>query len=90
MSNIKTRISKLEQLNGKSEFCKCPPFPRIETYIQDLGEDAETNEPQLSGNNIPDVCEQCRRPIEKRIITIQLCDGTTKDRFPEEWNANRH
>jgi hypothetical protein len=85
--NIQNRLKKLEQVTNGGEFCAC--FPKfIETYIQDLGEDAEHNEPVLSGKPTPDVCPNCLKPTEKNSITVQLVDGTTKDRFPDEWKAN--
>jgi hypothetical protein len=86
--NIFNRLKKLEQSTDDSTFCACHP-QRFETYIQDLGADAETNEPILSGEPTPDVCPDCLKPTEKNSITVQLVDGTTKDRFPDEWKANR-
>jgi hypothetical protein len=54
-------------------------------YQADLSEDSDTSEPVLTGEPVPDVCADCRKPIEKRKIILQLCDHTTKDRFPDEW-----
>ncbi|MDQ3131085.1 MAG: hypothetical protein M3Q99_10030 [Acidobacteriota bacterium] len=87
--NIKSRLKKLERVTDDSIVCACYP-QRFETYIQDLGADAETNEPILSGKPTPDVCPDCLKPTEKKGITVQLVDGTTKDRFPDEWKANRN
>ncbi|MDQ3748645.1 MAG: hypothetical protein M3367_06495 [Acidobacteriota bacterium] len=49
-------------------------------------EDSESSEPVLSGEPLPDVCPNCRKPIEKNQIIVQICDGTTPERFPAEWN----
>ncbi len=88
MNNIKTRIVKLEKSAQTGGFCNCKgSIMRTETYYADLTADAETHEPQLMGEIVPDVCVECRRPIEKHQITVQLCDHTTKELFPEEWNA---
>jgi len=87
--SLQTRIRKLERVAGDSTVCACYP-PRFEIYIQDLGEDAETNGPILSGELTPDVCPDCRKPTEKNSITVQVVDGTTKERFPGEWKANRN
>ncbi len=87
--NILHRLKKLERVTDNSTVCACYP-QRFETYTQDLGEDAETNEPILSGEPAPDICPDYRKPTEKNSITVQLVDGTTKDRFPEYWNANRN
>jgi hypothetical protein len=84
MTAIKNRLKKLETVTDDSTFCACHP-QRFETYIQDLGEDAETNEPVLTSQQTPDVCPDCGKPTEKKSITVQLCDGTTKDNFPDEW-----
>jgi len=87
--NIKSRLKKLERVTDDSIVCACYP-QRFETYIQDLGADAETSEPILSGKPTPDVCRDCLKPTEKKGIFVQLVDGTTKDRFPDEWKANRN
>ncbi len=87
MTAIKNRLKKLEKVTDNSTFCACHP-QRFETYIQDLGEDAEHNEPKLTSEPVPDICLFCRKPIEKRIITVQLVDQSTKERCPEEWQAN--
>jgi hypothetical protein len=85
--NISNRLKKLEKVTDDSTVCACQP-QRYEIYLQDLGADAETNEPVLSGKPTPDVCPNCFKPTEKNSITVQLVDGTTKDRFPDEWKAN--
>jgi hypothetical protein len=83
-----TILNRLKRLKDSviddSTVCACYP-QHFETYIQDLGEDAETNAPVLSGKPTPDVCPNCFKPTEKNSITVQLCDGTTKDNFPDEW-----
>ncbi len=88
--NIKNRLKKLEnEVIDDSVVCACyPQF--FETYIQDLSADAEDNSPVLTSEPAPDVCPRCRKHTEKNSITVQLVDATTKDRFPEEWNANRN
>jgi len=85
--NIKSRLDKLSsEVIGDSSVCVCYP-QKFEVYTQDLGEDAEHNEPVLSGKPTPDVCPVCRKPNEKNSIIVQLVDGTSKDRFPDEWKA---
>ncbi len=87
--NIKNRLKKLERVTDDSAVCVC--FPQhFSFFIQDLSADAEHNEPVLSGKPVPDICPDCCKPTEKNSITIQGVDGTTKDRFPEIWNANRN
>ncbi len=87
--NILHRLKKLELVSDNGELCACYP-QYIETYIQDLGKDAEHNEPVLTSKTVPDVCPKCFKPTEKNSITVQLVDGTTKDRFPDEWKANKN
>ncbi len=88
--SLRNRLNKLQSqiIGNDSEFCACYP-QRFSVFIQDLGADAETNAPVLSGKPTPDVCPDCGKQTEKNSITVQLCDGTTKDRFPNEWKANR-
>ncbi len=88
--NLKSRLKKLEHsVIDDSTVCACYPQRNTETYTLDLGEDAPLDsQPVLTGEPVPDVCPDCRKPIEKRKIIIQLCDQTTKDRFPDEWKAN--
>jgi hypothetical protein len=90
--NLKSRLKKLEHsVIDDSTVCACYPQRNTETYTRDLGEDAPLDsQPVLSGEPVPDVCPDCRKPIEKHKIIIQLCDGTTATRFPEEWNANKN
>jgi hypothetical protein len=83
--NILNRLKKLETVTDDSTVCACYP-QHVSVFIQDLGADAETNAPILSGRHAPDVCPDCFKPTEKNSITVQLCDGTTKDNFPDEWN----
>jgi hypothetical protein len=87
--NLRNRLKKLEHsVIDDSTVCEC--YPRyIETYIQDLGEDAPLdNQPVLTSEPVPDVCPNCRKRTEKKSITVQLVDGTTKKRFPDQWKAN--
>jgi hypothetical protein len=85
--NILNRLKKLETVTDDSTVCACYP-QHFSVFIQDLGADAETNEPVLSGKHAPDVCPDCFKPTEKNSITVQLVDGTTKDNFPDEWKKN--
>jgi hypothetical protein len=87
--NIFNRLKKLERVTDDSTFCACYP-QHFSVFIQDLGADAETNEPVLSGKPTPDVCPVCRKQTEKNSITVQLCDGTTAANFPDEWKSNRN
>jgi hypothetical protein len=86
---ILNRLKKLEKSTDDSTVCACHP-QRYEFYLQDLGADAETNAPVRTGAPTPDICPDCFKPTEKNSITVQLVDGTTKDRFPDEWKANRN
>jgi hypothetical protein len=85
---IKNRLKTVEKKMNitNSEFCGCLP-QRFEIYTQDLGEDAEHNEPVLTSKPISEICPVCRKPTEKKSITVQLVDGTTKDCFPDQWKA---
>jgi hypothetical protein len=87
--NILNRLQKLETRSGDSEFCACYP-QRFEIYTQDLGKDALTNKPILEGEKIPDVCPECLKQTEKNSIIVQIVDGLNKDRFPDEWKANKN
>ncbi len=88
---IKTRLKTVEKKMNitKSEFCGCYP-QHFETYIQDLGEDAEHNEPVLTSKPLSEICLVCRKPTEKNSIIVQLVDGTSKYRFLDEWKANKN
>jgi hypothetical protein len=86
---ILNRLKKLARVGDDSIVCACYPQQNFDVYIQDLGADAETNAPVLSGKLTPDICPDCGKPTEKNSITVQLVDGTTKDRFPDKWKANR-
>jgi hypothetical protein len=89
--NLRNRLKKLERAGDDSTVCACFPQRVTEIQIQDLGEDAPLDsQPVLRGDPVPDVCADCRKPIEKRKIIVQLCDQTTKDRFPGEWKAERN
>jgi hypothetical protein len=91
MTAIKNRLKTVQKKMNitNSEFCAC--FPQhFEIYIQDLGEDAEHNEPVLTSKPLSEICPVCRKQTEKKSITVQLVDGTTKDRFPDEWKANKN
>jgi hypothetical protein len=89
--NILKRLRRLEAEKGvNSEYCKCLPQTRFEIYRADLSEASDSSEPVLQSEPLPDICPDCRKTVEKRQIIFQFCDQTTKDRFPEEWNANRN
>jgi hypothetical protein len=70
--NLKHRIKRIEskvKINH-SPFCACEDFagmikPRVEIVLEDKGV-------QTIKNPIPDFCERCRKPIEKRQIIICL------------------
>ena len=87
--NLRHRLKKLERVTDNSTACACHP-QHFSVFIQDLSADAETNAPVLSGEPAPDICLDCDKPTEKNSITVQLVDGTTKDRFPDEWKSNRN
>jgi hypothetical protein len=88
--NISNRLKKLEHLAiDDSTVCECYPQRLTEIQIRDLGEDAPLDsQPVSTGDPVPDVCPDCGNPAGKRIIILNLCDHTTKDRFPDEWEAN--
>jgi hypothetical protein len=85
--NIKNRVLKLEKVAKPGGFCSCRNVQKIETWTQDLTEDADDHEKRLMSREVPDVCDQCQKPIEKRQIILQLCDQTTKDIFPEKFQT---
>ncbi len=84
--NLRNRLKKLERIANDSTACACYP-KYIETFIQDLGEEALNNEPVLTSEAIPDVCPKCSKLTGKTQIIIQLVDAMTKDRFSDEWQA---
>lgn len=90
--NIKNRLQKLESMmHTGGGFCRCrDAAQRTEIWLADLSAKSNTSEPYERSKIVPDLCEQCRKPIEKRKIILQLCDRTTPDRFPVEWNAERN
>ncbi len=69
--NLRNRLKKLERAGDDSTACACFPQIRVEMYQADLSEDSDTSEPVLTGEPVPDVCADCRKPIEKRKIIIQ-------------------
>jgi hypothetical protein len=89
--NLRNRLKKLENVViDDSAFCDCRPRKVFEIYKANLSEDSNSSEPVLTSEPVPDICPDCRKPIEKTQIIFQSCDHTTKDRFPEEWQANRN
>jgi len=70
----KSRIKKIEsrvKINH-SPFCACErrdgkAYPRVETILEDNGV-------QTIENPVPDFCERCGKPIEKRQIIISLIE----------------
>jgi hypothetical protein len=87
--NIRNRLKKLEnEVIDDSPVCVC--FPQFaETYMRDLGENSNGNELVLISEAVPDLCPNCRKIVEKNKIIVRICDQTTKDRFPEEWQSIR-
>lgn len=74
--NIKSRINKLEKQTGtKSVFCVCKQTIKNEIYRQDLTSDGETTEPQLMSNPVPDICQLCKRKVEKSVFIIRLVES---------------
>jgi hypothetical protein len=88
--NILNRLEKLEHsVIDDSTVCECFPQRNTETFMQDLSAKAALDsQPVLSGKPVPHACPNCRKPIEKHKIIIQLCDGTTPERFPDEWKSS--
>jgi hypothetical protein len=68
---ILDRLKKLETVADNSTVCLCHP-QHFSIFIQDLGADAETNEPVLRGKPTPDVCPDCLKPTEKNSLTFQI------------------
>ena len=73
--DISSRLKKVERRVkiNHSQFCGCEDFPgmlkpRVEIVIEDNGI-------QTIKKPIPDFCERCRKPIEKRQIVIQLIES---------------
>ena len=72
---LKQRIKRIEskvKINH-SPFCACEDFagmikPRVEVAYEKDGV-------QTIQNPIPEFCERCRKPIEKRRITICLIES---------------
>ena len=71
---LKARIKRIEskiKINH-SPFCACEDFAgmikRVEMVIEDRGI-------QTIKNPIPDFCEKCRKPIEKRRIILRLIES---------------
>lgn len=87
--SIKNRLSKLEKVAKPGGFCACRNVPKVETWYQDLTEDADDHERHLMSAEVTEFCDQCRKPIDKRQIILRGCDLTTKDRFPAEWQAEK-
>jgi hypothetical protein len=88
---IKNRLKTVEKKMNitNSEFCGC--FPQhFEIYTQDLGADPEHNEPVLTSKPISEICPVCRKPTEKNRIIVQIVDGLNKERFSDEWKANKN
>ena len=85
---LKQRIEKLEEkiINVNGGFCDCPGVPKYEIRQADLSINSNTTESILTGSPVPDICPECRRPINKHVIILQLCDKTTASRFPDQWN----
>jgi hypothetical protein len=71
--NVINRLEALENqiIGNDSTVCVCQP-QHFSVFIQNLGADAETNEPVLSGTPTPDVCPDCLKPTEKNSLTVQI------------------
>jgi hypothetical protein len=82
--NIKSRLKKLETVNGNGTICGCQP-EYVETYLQDLGADTKTTELVRTTEPVPSICPKCFQPTEPKRIVIQLIDETSRDNFPLEW-----
>ena len=82
--NIKSRLKKLETVNGNGTICGCQP-EYIETYLQDLGADTKSTEPVRTTEPVPSICAKCYKPTEPKRIVVQLIDSMSKDNFPLEW-----
>ena len=86
--NIQNRLRKLEDKTKVSEvYCQCGGSQGYEMLLADLSVESDTAEPEAPRNVVPDTCPQCRKPVQKKQIILQLCDQTTRNRFPEEWNS---
>ncbi len=71
--NIQNRLEKLEArtLGNDSEHCGCASFPLTETYFQ-KGSDGV---PMANGKPMPpqpEMCADCRKPLDKQITIIQF------------------
>jgi hypothetical protein len=81
--SLKNRLKKLEIQTGvNSKICECYQQRNVEIYQADLTEDSDSSEPVLIGESIPKACLNCRKQIEKQQIILQICDQSTKERFP--------
>jgi len=68
---LKARIRRIEskiKINS-SDFCACENSPRVEVGYENKGV-------QTIQNPIPDFCERCRKPIEKRQIIIRFVESS--------------
>jgi hypothetical protein len=72
--NIKSRIFRLEKDLCASGSCDCADTQRIEIYTADLTADLSNRVPLLSGDSVLGFCELCRKPIDKKQITIEIVD----------------
>jgi hypothetical protein len=70
--NYRQRIMRLT--NKAGGFCNCKQTVKTETYIRDLTSDSDNPELRLLGRAVPDICPDCKRPIEKEVSTFQLED----------------
>lgn len=75
--SIKKRISKLEAVTGaKSIFCECKQTIKNEIYRQDLTSNSETPEPQIMSKPVPEICQICKRKIEKSVFIIRFVESS--------------
>lgn len=64
----------MENSLKQTKFCACKFTQKTENYWHDKTSDAKTNEPQLLGDAVAEICESCKRPIEKTKIIMQLVE----------------
>jgi len=70
--NIQNRLEKLEArtLGNDSEHCSCVSYPSTDVYFQKG--DGVPMKDGLPMPDQPEICERCRKPIDKHVIIIQF------------------
>lgn len=79
--NIQSRLEKLEKTVKVGGFCHCQNFIKNEIFIQDLTCNSTNLQPIRSGAKVPEHCPNCRRMVEKKVITICVIDRETKNQL---------